>query len=199
MSAILYPVATNAAAALNAPLGRAARASEAVLLAGGPVVFATEATGPAYPTREAALDAFAGRIDDERPGATRTVQPEDRFCDIRELTKAAPLKPGKSQPPAPVYRDGRRWPAPLPPPVTIWRLSISYWRLTDSAAAPVLEHPPELPARRRAGRGGPAADIDALRERLDRPLQPLKPQQPLDIGLFEVRLPEAPHILMPDE
>jgi hypothetical protein len=31
------------------------------------------------------------------------------------------------------------------------------------------------------------------------PLKPTKPQQPLDIGLFETRLPEAPHIVVPDE
>jgi hypothetical protein len=31
------------------------------------------------------------------------------------------------------------------------------------------------------------------------PLRPVKPQQPLDIGLFETRPPEAPHIVMPDE
>jgi hypothetical protein len=42
-------------------------------------------------------------------------------------------------------------------------------------------------------------DAPALRARLERPLRPVKPQQPLDIGLFEVRPPEAPHILMPDE
>jgi hypothetical protein len=31
------------------------------------------------------------------------------------------------------------------------------------------------------------------------PLRPIEPQQPLDIGLFETRLPEAPHIVVPDE
>ena len=31
------------------------------------------------------------------------------------------------------------------------------------------------------------------------PLRPVEPQQPLDIGLFEVRPPDAPHIVMPDE
>ena len=30
-------------------------------------------------------------------------------------------------------------------------------------------------------------------------LRATKPQQPLDIGLFEVHPPEAPHIVMPDE
>ena len=28
---------------------------------------------------------------------------------------------------------------------------------------------------------------------------PVKPQQPLDVGLFEYRLPEAPEIVIPDE
>ena len=32
-----------------------------------------------------------------------------------------------------------------------------------------------------------------------RPLRPVEPQQPLDIGLFETRLPENPAIVVPDE
>jgi len=31
-------------------------------------VFVTEAVGPAFASREEALDAYAGRLDDERPG-----------------------------------------------------------------------------------------------------------------------------------
>ena len=196
MSAVLYPVAANAAAALNAPLGRAARASEAVLLAGGHVAFVTEATGPAFVSRAAALDAFAGRIDDERPGHIRSVQPEDRYCDLRELAQGAPPKPGKSTPPRPVYRDGHRWPAPMKPTATVWRLSISYWKLVQAGAEPILEHPPGSEAGARAGA---AQDMAALRERLSAPMTPVKPQQPQDDGLFEFRPPEAPHILMPDE
>jgi hypothetical protein len=195
MSAVLYPVAANAAAALNAPLGRAARAREAALLAGGEVVFVSESTGPAFATREAALDAFAGRMDDERPGAGRSIAPEDRYCVLRELAQAPPPKPGKSHPPAPVYRDGRRWPAPRPPPATVWRISVSYWKLLAAATEPILESPPAEGVRPRPAPG----DIQALRERLARPMRPVKPQQPLDVGLFEVRPPEAPHILMPDE
>ena len=42
MTAILYPVAANAERALSAPLGRAARESEAVGLAGGEVRVASE-------------------------------------------------------------------------------------------------------------------------------------------------------------
>jgi len=195
MSAVLYPVAANAAAALNAPLGRAARASEAVLLAGGHVAFVSEATGPAFVSRAAALDAFTGRIDDERPGRVRSVQPQDRYCDLRELAQGAPPKPGKSTPPRPVYRDGKRWPEPMKPPATVWRLSISYWKIVQADAEPILEHPPGDPAARRPA----SQDVAALRERLSAPMTPLKPQQPLDVGLFEFRPPEAPHILMPDE
>jgi len=196
MSAVLYPVAANASAALNAPLGRAARASEAGLLAAGAVAFVSEFTGPAFVSREAALDAFAGRVDDERPGRSRSVLPENRYCDLRELAQGPPPRPGKSTPPRPVYRDGKRWPAPLKPPATVWRLSVSYWKLVQADAAPILEHPPgESDAAARAG----AQDVNALRARLSAPLTPVKPQQPLDVGLFEFRPPEAPHILMPDE
>ena len=64
-------------------------------------------------------------------------------------------------------------------------------------ASPIVPPPGEgVPARRPMT---PAMDAQALRARLSEPLRPLKPQQPLDIGLFEVRPPEAPHILMPDE
>ena len=196
MSAVLYPVAANAAAALSAPLGRAARASEASLLAAAEVAFVSEAAGPAFATREAALDAFAGRIDDERPGRTHSVLPEDRYCDLRELAQAAPPKPGKSQPPRPIYRDGRRWAKPPPAPATVWRLSVSYWKILARDAEPILEHPAGAAPRPRKEQ---AHNVQALRERLARPLQPVKPQQPLDVGLFEFRPPEAPHILMPDE
>jgi len=192
MSAVHYPIAPNAEAAMSAPLGRAARQSEAGLAVGADVAFATEAVGPAFPSREAALDAYAGRVDDERAGAATTVLPEDRFCELRELAAARPPRPGTGKPMKPVYRGGRRWPAPLPTPRTIWRLSVSYWRIQPAHVEPLVEA---------AGAAAAAASMDAqaLRARLSQPLRPVKPQQPLDIGLFEVRPPEAPHILMPDE
>ena len=195
MSAIRFPIAANAAAALSAPLGRAARASEAVLQAGGQVVFVSEPAGPAFTTREAALDAFAGRVDDERPGRGPSVLPEDRFCELRELAEKPPARPGKSLPPSPIYRDGRRWAPPPPPPATVWRLSVSYWKLAE-AASPILEPPVE---GARGKRSALPHDPKALRDRLGQPLRPVKPQQPLDVGLFEFRPPDAPHILMPDE
>ena len=195
MSAVRYPIAANSTAALSAPLGRAARASDAAVLAGGAVVFVSEPAGPSFPSREAALDAFGGRIDDERPGHVASVQPEDRFCELRELAEQPPRRPGKSLPPAPIYRDGHRWAPPPPRPATVWRLSVSYWKLSK-AAAPILESPEVVAARKRAALPN---DAQSLRERLGEPLRPVKPQQPLDVGLFEFRPPEAPHIIMPDE
>jgi len=190
MSAVQFPIAANAAAALAAPLGRAARAREAALAAGAQVAFVSEAVGPAFATREAALDAYAGRLDDERPGRSVSVPPEDRYCVLREV-QAAPPPVRARKPMRPVYAEGRRWPAPATPPKTVWRLSVSYWRV----AAPGDR--PSLPPTR--GRLPAGADARALRERLESPLTAPKPQKALDIGLFEVRPPEAPHILMPDE
>jgi hypothetical protein len=192
MTAIRYPVAQTAEAALSAPLGRAARASEAEAIVGGAVAFASEAAGPAFPSREAALDAYAGRLDDERAERRVSIEPEDRFCTLIELA-AAPSAPSAVRP---IYRGGRRWPKPpKAAPATVWRLSVRYWRV--AVTQPLLEPDPKAgPALRRKLA---SMDAKALRERLGEPLRPMKPQQPLDIGLFEVRPPEAPHILMPDE
>ena len=197
MSAVRYPIAASAEAALSGPVGRAAREREAGAIAGGDVAFATEAVGPAFATREAALAAYGGRVDDERPGGGGSVQPEDHYCELRELAAALPRTRAKApRPVKPVYKAGRRWPAPPPAPETVWRLSISFWRIQPKAA-PVLEYPVAQPAAR--GGFAEAPDVQALQARVAQPLRSLKPQQPLDIGLFEVRPPEAPHILMPDE
>jgi hypothetical protein len=123
------------------------------------------------------------------------IQAEDRFCELRELAAAPPPRPGKVKPMHPVYRGGRRWPSPSPAPDIIWRLSVSYWRIRTEAREPLAAAGEAPEARRRVT----AVDAQALRARLSQPLRPVKPQQPLDIGLFEVRPPEAPHILMPDE
>ena len=189
MTAIRYPIAQTAEAALSAALGRAARASEAEALTGARVEFASEAAGPSFASREAALDAYAGRLDDERPGHSATIAPEDRYCALIELSTAP--TPAMQ----PVYRDGRRWPEPpAAAPAIAWRLSVRYWRVVSP---PLLEPGQEPPARGR--RRFADMDAKALRERLSEPLRPVKPQQPLDIGLFEVRLPESPHIIVPDE
>lgn len=172
-----YPVAANADAALSAPLGRAAREREAGDIAGGAVRFVTELVGPAFATRPAAEAAYAGRLGE---GARLTE---------RLAGKAAP-KPAK-----PVYRDGRRWPdPPAGSPATIWRLELSFWKFGEDADPPADQ---ARALRRRAT----AAELNA--ERLSalrrQPLRPTRPQQPLDIGLFETRLPEAPHIVVADE
>ena len=118
---ILYPVAASAEAALAQPKGRAAREREAARLAGGPVSFVTEATGPAFGAREDALDAFAGRLDDPRPGHAVQVSPEDRFCALAERTVGAPPAPVE-----PAFVRGRRWPKPRPKPArTVFRLTVS--------------------------------------------------------------------------
>jgi hypothetical protein len=194
MTAVAFPIAATAEAALARPLGRAARESQAVMLAGESVAFVTEPVGPAFSSREAAMDAYAGRIDDERPGRGASVQPEDRFCQLRELMATPPPRRTAKRTAKgmqPVYRDGRRWPAPLAPPQTVWRLSVSFWRV-GAAPMPVVGEPVR---RGRLANADPAT----LRRLAAEPLRSMKPQQPLDIGLFEYRLPEAPHIIVPDE
>jgi hypothetical protein len=72
---------------------------------------------------------------------------------------------------------------------------ISYWRVGPPPAR--VETPHQARQARRRAQGG--LDQEALRAYTRQPLRAVKPQQPLDIGLFETRLPEAPHIVVPDE
>lgn len=202
MTAILYPVAASADAALHAPTGFAEREREAGRVAAGAVSFATEAVGPAFPNREAALDAYAGRVDDERPG--RVAQAMDqRWCQLRPVSADEGVKPKRSGKPGPGativrpdFRDGRRWPVREPASVTstLWRLSVSYWRILEAPA--VADTPARALRRDLAGRDIDAPALNALARQ---PLRAAKPQQPLDIGLFEVRMPESPDLIMPDE
>ena len=186
MSAILYPVAPNAEQALARPRGRAARESEAANLAAGPVRFVTEVTGPAHPSKEAALAAWQSLIE---------AAPESRFCVLKEVMAREPgrRRPHMRQARA-VYREGRRWAPAAAPPPTVWRLCVSYWRIAGAAEKAAMEQ-----ARKARKRSGAQLDAAALRALAVQPLQPVRPQQPLDIGLFEYRPPEAPHIVMPDE
>ena len=195
---MLYPVAETAEAALHAARGHAAREREAETLAHGAVAFVPEATGPGFATREAALDAYAGLLDDERPGRIASVPPERRWCALQPV--AAPGKGGRTRivaPVAPIYRDGRRWPVAPPPETrsTLWRLSVSYWKVAGGTAE--AAHPPARKLRRDAkARELQAEAVKALSEQ---PMRPHQPQQALDIGLFERRLPENPSIIVPDE
>ncbi len=181
---VLYPIAADAEAALDRPLGRAARAREAREIAGEPVNFVSEDVGPTFATREAALERFADRLD----GELRQVAPEDRYCALRELAEAPPA------PVDPVFVDGRRWPKPAKSVKRGFRLSVSYWRIGAAEA----EQPPQARAARRRVEGA-TLTAETLRAIARQPLRPVRPQQPLDIGLFEAPTPEAPHIVIPDE
>ena len=192
MTAILYPVAANAEQALSQSKAHAAREREAVAAAGEAVVFTTDAMGPAFTTREAALDAYRGRVEDERTGFTPGV--EDRWCRLAEHIVVEPGRTAPLGPIQPTYLDGRRWPPPSQiPPRTAWRLQVSYWRIASA------ERPLDAPQARQARRSRQDVDAATLRAIARQPLRPVEPQQPLDIGLFETRLPENPSIVVPDE
>src|SRR5258706_5520811 len=93
MTAILYPVAANAEQALAAPLGRAERQREAQKAADAAVVFTTDATGPAFATRDAAEAAYRAPL-------------AEGFARVAEQ-----ILPGQTlKAVEPVYADGRRWP-----------------------------------------------------------------------------------------
>ncbi|MGZ8362324.1 MAG: hypothetical protein ACXW3D_00560 [Caulobacteraceae bacterium] len=190
---VRFPIAANAELALSAALGRAGREREAEALLGGRAVFVRELSGPAFATREAALEAYKGRID--QPGGA-PVQPEDRYCELVEVLAEVKGKPAKGGQAAPVNDEGRRWPKPPAPLKTLWRLSVGYWR-------PVTEQPvqPTPDQARQARKNLDARQLDAvtLRRMTQQPLKPVKAQQPLDFGLFEVQLPESPGQFIPDE
>jgi hypothetical protein len=166
MSGVLFPIGPNAETALAAPVGRASLQSAAANLAGAPVSFVRALSGPAFESREAALKAYHGRIDDDGV----TVAPSDRFCDLQAV-----LAPGET------------------PRRIVWRLSLGYWQI-DGDAAPA---PQGRDARRRKESRG--LDGGALTAMAREPLRPVQPQKALDIGLFEVRLPENPALLIADE
>ncbi len=186
MTAILYPVAPDVQTALAAPLARAAREREAVTAAGEGVTFVTEAVGPAFASRAEALAAHHAWVEDDRGAGP---PPEDRYCRLAELIEGRPPPPAQ-----PSLADGRRWPNPPPVPKTLWRLQVSYWRV---GAAPVVDTAPQARQARRQVRE--PMDYRALKQLTRQPLRPVKPQQPLDFGLFEAPMPEAPGRMMPDE
>ncbi len=187
---VRYPVAADAEAALKAPRGRAVREREALGFAGGfKVEFARELVGPSFATREAAEAAWPELVD--RPGAP-AVQPEDRFCELMEVLEPEARRGGQAEP---TFTAGSRWPKPRRLLKTQWRLQVGYWRIVDPASEPVL---PQARAARRAAEAE-KLDAKALRNLARQPLQPVKPQQPLDIGLFEYSPPDAPHLIIPDD
>jgi hypothetical protein len=177
MTAILYPVAANAEQAMAMPLGRAAREREALGVAEEAVIFTTDPTGPAFATREAAVAAYGNLLDEPWRRLAEQILPGQKIAHA-----------------SPNYEGGRRWPAgPATPPRTAWRLMVSYWRIATA------DRPIETPQARTARRARQPLDRETLSAMTRQPLRPVEPQQPLDIGLFEVRPPDAPHIVMPDE
>ncbi len=194
MTAILYPVAETAEAALHAPQGYAAREREAESLAAAAVAFVSEVVGPAFATREAALDAYAGRVEDERPGGL-VVPPEARWRQLTPVTALGVSRRPALAPAQPSYRDGRRWPAREEAEPILWRLSVSYWKIGGAT----VELPSEAARKLRRGDAGRGLAGPALNALARQPLRAVKLQQPLDIGLFEMRPPEAPDTLIPDE
>jgi len=181
MSAILYPVAETADQALKTPLAFAARAREAEQAAGGAVEFVSESVGPAFVSEASAEEAY--RRADLAPGHWRILRP------VVEGRAGSAVKP--------VNAGGRRWPEPASTPSpTLWRLWVSYWRVAREGAEPV----PRAAARRlRRDPDAQRLDPRALKALARQPLRAVEPQRPLDIGLFEVRLPEAPDRIVPDE
>jgi len=188
---ILYPVAANAQAALASPLGRAAREREARGVAGEAVAFVTEEVGALYATREAALDAYRGRLDDERTASKVQVAPEDRYLSLRAVVEG----PAPAPPLQPSFAEGRRWPKPPAAPRSGFRLLVSYWRIGKAPA----QAPKDQARTARRRQGAAPLSADEVRALARQPLRPVRPQQPLDIGLFEAPAPEAPHILIPDD
>ena len=186
-----FPVAPNPDAAVHAPAGFAMREQEARILCGGDdVIFVTAWVGPSAASAEAVLALYQERL----------AGTPDHWWSILPV---APPGPGKSGRPRriaqarPVFRDGRRWPEadPAVVPQSHWRLNIRYWR-----TGPDLVLPPDRAARK-LRRDPTAAEMEAraLKALAEQPLRPEGPQRALDIGLFEMRPPEAPHIIMPDE
>jgi hypothetical protein len=184
-----FPVAPNADAALQAPLGFAMRELEAKALADGATVkFVVEWVGPVWPDLAAAEAAFATRLAG-RSGDWWSLKPVVAPPPGAKARKPAPLKP--------TFKGGKRWPtlSETERPVTGWRLSIRFWRVGEE----VIERP-KGPARRL--RRDPAAsslEAESLRLLAEQPLQALLPQRALDIGLFEFSPPDQPYLVIPDE
>ena len=184
MTALFYPVAPDGESALRAPLGHALRAREAEGVAGEAVIFSSERVGPACPTRADAAELLASLLAGaDRPADSAAVRLVEVFDGARPPPPARPLAEGV-----------RRWPEPPPPPKTVWRIQVDFWR-------PASQTPEILSSQARRVRRSPPADLspDHLNAFARQPLRPVRPQQPLDIGLFEVRAPENPDRLLPDE
>jgi hypothetical protein len=191
--AIAYPIAAHAVDVLKgfATLKTAERLREAQGLAEVRVGFVTETLEAGFPTREAAetyyTQACPGLLD----------QPFAQLqCRLKTVSKT------KSERMTPDYEPGKRWPKPAKSSQSQWQVSVSYWKTLGGAieSPPPLDVNPKVQARamrkRSLGQDLTPAEIKALAYT---PLSPYLPQKTLDIGLFEVHLPENPNIIIADE
>ena len=202
MSLIAYPIAADAhdaLARLRAGEGlRASREKEAELAAKARVAFVTQAVGPVYESRDEALDAYAGLVEDDRKGRTFMPADSDRFCLL--TCRIRDPRRGKSKPMQPVFAEGHRWPARREPVASVWQLSLSYWKIMTVAQAKAAGLPPVGQARhlrkKATGRDLTPEEIAALSQG---PLTAARPQNALDFGLFDFPLPENPAIIIADE
>ena len=203
MPLIAYPVASDASAALGllrqgkAP--RASREKEAEAAVARRVVFTTEGTGPVFETREDGLKAYAGLVEDDRPGHIFLPAAEDQFCAL--TCRIKPAGGRKAKPMQPVFKDGQRWPAARKPPATVWQLSLSYWKIVPAQAAakpaPILSTDQARHLRKKAR--GESLTPEEVLELAHSPLTAARPQKALDFGLFDYPLPENPGIIIADE
>ncbi|MFT4074682.1 MAG: hypothetical protein QM647_04055 [Asticcacaulis sp.] len=201
MSLIAYPIAASAHDALSRLRAgetlRAVREKEAELAAKARVAFVTETVGPVYETREDALEAYAGLIEDDRKGRLFMPDATDRFCVL--VCRIRDPKRGK-KPMQPVFAEGERWPKQREASASVWQLSLSYWKIMTVAQAKAAGIPPIGQARhlrkRANGRDLTPEEIMALSQS---PLTAARPQKALDFGLFDFPLPENPAIIIADE
>jgi hypothetical protein len=202
MSLIAYPIAANAHDALTRLKAgeppRAVREKEAELAARARVAFVTETVGPVYETREDALEAYAGWVEDDRKGCLFMPDAADRYCLL--ICRIRDPKRGKPKPMQPVFAEGERWPKKHEPSASVWQLSLSYWKVMTVAQAKAAGIPPIGQARhlrkRANGRDLTPEEIMALSQG---PLMAARPQKALDFGLFDFPLPENPAIIIADE
>ena len=197
-----YPVASSPEQALIAPKGFALREREAAVVGGEePVRFVSQWFGKAERTEAAARQALEVRLGAKGAEIVAKALSEGwgRVEAVALVEGAQPKRPATALvAEKPVYRNGRRWPAPQDRSHKAeigWRLSVRFWRLGEDAPAKNADQ------ARRVRRQKEAEELDALalKALAEQPLSAYSPQKALNIGLFEFFPPEAPHILMPDE
>ena len=145
--------------------------------------FLSESVGPSFES-EAALRSY---YDACHPGlmAEPFVSAQCRF-----------LKRQSQKPLKPTYETGKRWPDAPSAPQSHWVLILTYWNIAEKT---VVTPPPVQARKLRKKADATALSADVVKSLTDQGLKPLMPQKALDIGLFEIRAPENPDLILPDE